>query len=389
MEGTKKHFSRRKFLGGVAAAAAGALFARESFGQASASTAAEGAHKHLAWVWQFNEEGPRDAIRNTLVQHNFGVILKTHDGTNWMGRWDTAPQAIHGPAQIADHASYFESNGVPFHVWCVVRGLDPIREAQMCSEALAAGARSMVLDLEPNDGGQYWQGGPADALAFGRELRRLQPYAAIAVAPDPRPWQVAAVPMDEFASFANSIAPQSYWSTYNSSTNHRYLRERGYFVGPEGLTPELMLDVTRDALGRYNLPIWPIGQGAADAGSWHRFIQHAYSLGMPHVSVWRFGTARGEVWPLLREMSPAPPSPPAPPPPPPPPPPPEPEPSPTPAAAEPTQSKSPPADRFNRFDTIKQSFAGGADGGDRPWTLNQRVKETGLFGTKSIIKGAP
>ncbi|MFN8639870.1 MAG: hypothetical protein U0360_10555 [Dehalococcoidia bacterium] len=30
----------------------------------------------------------RLAIRDVLAAHGLGVILKTHDGTDWMSKWD-------------------------------------------------------------------------------------------------------------------------------------------------------------------------------------------------------------------------------------------------------------------------------------------------------------
>jgi cell division septation protein DedD len=206
-------------------------------------------------------------------------------------------------------AAFFEDAGIPFHAWCVVKGQDPMREAAVCNEVLNSGARSMTFDLEPSDGGSYWQGDSQSALAFGQELRRLQPNARLGVAPDARPWQIPAVPLAEFASFCDEILPQTYWMTFNSPTNRRYMAERGYQVGPEGVTPELILDVISDALKPYGRPVRPIGQGAANGEDWQRFVRHAYSLQMDSVSVWRYGTTHDEVWPTLRGMVPEPPQP--------------------------------------------------------------------------------
>jgi hypothetical protein len=267
---------------------------------------------HLAWIWQFDEDGSPEQIRSVLAQHGLGAIVKTHDGQTWMGKWDASPSAIHGVNEIRNVARFFEEGGVPCHAWCVVRGVDPMGEAQICDEVLSSGVRSLTFDLEPPEGTHYWQGGPGEALSFGSELRRRWPDAYLAVAPDPRPWQLDAVPIGEFASFSNEIMPQTYWNVFNSAANYRLLRERGYET-PDGVTPELILDVTRNALGQYGKPIRPIGSGGADRDGWQRFIGHAQSLGMETVALWRYGTAGQELWSLLQEM--APPQPPPPPPP--------------------------------------------------------------------------
>jgi hypothetical protein len=270
----------------------------------SAAPQSQRGSNHLAWVWQFEDDGAPDVIRPMLARNGLGIILKTHDGTDWMGRWDTSRTAIHGPEHVRGWSNFFEAMGVPFHAWAVVEGHDPIGEARMAAEVLSSGARTLTIDLEPQEGRNYWQAGPQEALAFGRELRRLQPNAWISVAPDPRPWQLDAVPMAEFATFTNEVAPQTYWETFNSSANYRLLRDRGVDVGPDGVTPELILDVTQSALQRFRLPVRPVGQGKSDRGSWSRFVSHAFGLGMDAVSVWRYGTANSDLWPLLQQMRP-------------------------------------------------------------------------------------
>ena len=305
MEQSPASISRRKFLGTLAAgagAAAGATLLGGT-GTSEAATADRGLN-HLAWVWQWSDDGKESDIRNVLRDHGTGILLKTHDGTSWMGKYDNSGRRINSPRDVQAAANYFESAGVPFHAWCVVKGTDVMTEAYMAAEVLSAGARSLTFDLEPPEGAHYWQGENDDAKRFGEVVRRLQPTAWLGVAPDPRPWQLEAVPMAEFAAFTNEIMPQTYWSTFNSSANHRLLRQFGYEVGPEGVTPELILDVTRNALRRYGRPIRPVGQGAASSNDWRRFVGHSQQLGMEAVSIWRYGTATPDIFPLLKEMQP-------------------------------------------------------------------------------------
>jgi hypothetical protein len=205
---------------------------------------------------------------------------------------------------VRTQAAFFEEHGVPFHAWCVAEGLDPIREARICSDVLANGARSLTLDLEPKEGKNYWQGGTEEARAFGNELRRLQPGARIIVAPDPRPWQLDQVPMAQFAAFANEIAPQTYWTTFHTEGNRDMFASRGRFVDRADMTPEWWLDQNLRDFGQYNLPIRPIGQGAAPAEEWRRFIGHASQLNMPAVGLWRHGVATPGVFDALRDARP-------------------------------------------------------------------------------------
>jgi hypothetical protein len=268
--------------------------------------------KHAVWVWAFSEDGRDPAIvRDALAAHGFDVIFKTHDGTEWTTRADG--NGVAGPEDVRKWADFFEAAGVGYHAWCVVRGNDPMREAQMAAEALSSGARSMYFDLETPEGKHYWHGTNEGALAFGAELRRLQPNARLICAPDGRPWKVKEVPVAQFATFCDGMAPQLYWELFDSPANYKLLADYGYVAGPEGMTPELILNSANGALSKFGRPILPIGGGAARVDEWQRFVNHAYSLGMPSVSVWRYGTATSALFPTLQSMPPAQPPPPPPP----------------------------------------------------------------------------
>src|SRR5690606_14942260 len=144
------------------------LWAADTPGSIPASPAAQratNAPRHLAWVWQFNHDGDPGEIRETLAHHGLGVVLKTHDGANWMSRYDKSATAVSGPRRVEEYANYFEQAGVPFHAWAVVKGNNPLREAKIASDVLNAGARSMFLDLEGHAG--FWVGTNADAERYG------------------------------------------------------------------------------------------------------------------------------------------------------------------------------------------------------------------------------
>ena len=285
--------TRRTLLRSAAQAAALGAFA--GAGLLSQPKPARAARKSVApplvWVWKFSVDGRMESIRDNLAAHGLGIILKTHDGTHWMSEYDDSQAAIAGPAQVARMARTFEDAGIPFHAWCVTQGNDPVTEAAMCADVLDAGARSIFLDLEPDDGANYWQGAAHDAYVFGEELRRRKPGATVTLAPDVRPWQGPLVPLAEFMSFSDAVAPQSYWRTFDGPTNSRYMREHGYSVDPAGITPELMVDVAYGTFQQFGRPIQPIGQGAASVGDWQRFVSAAESRGMQPLSLWRYGSA--------------------------------------------------------------------------------------------------
>jgi hypothetical protein len=262
-----------------------------------------GGPPYLTWVWRFSTDGPAAQIAATLANARSGVIMKTHDKTDWMSKWDPHPDAVTGPERVAALGQLFESAGVPFHAYAVVEGLDPVKEAQMASEVFSAGARSLFIDLEPWQG--YWKGTPDSARIFGEELRRLQPNATIITAIDPRPWSLGGIPLAEFAAFSNALAPLVYWESFDTQSNRDAYTKSGY-PPPEGpMTPEFVLDVSARVLQPYGLPLRPVGQGASDTARWTRFLDHSALTGMPELSVWRYGVTGGDVLSLLGERTPS------------------------------------------------------------------------------------
>lgn len=303
--------SRRRFLGlgaafAAAAAGLGATCVPPPPSPPVPRVGRAGGQRHLAWVWQFSNDSPPERIVSVLARHGLGVMLKTHDGTHWMRRYDTSPFAAFSPEQVRVLADYFESYGVPFHAWCVLKGLNPAKEAEICAQVIGAGARSITVDVEPHSG--FWQGTVEDARTFGREFRRRQPNATLYVSIDPRPWVLEGIPLDQFAGIAQGFAPQIYWETFDTSGNWRRFESSGYPPDNQGVTPRFLLSVTHDLLRKYGLPILPAGQGASrDMAAWREFMDQASALGMKTLSVWRYGVTDIEVWRLLSGLGPLPP----------------------------------------------------------------------------------
>ena len=294
--------SRRNLLGASLAAGLGGLFLGRDVKPAQALSASSGP-KHLVWVWQFSTDAEPNEIALSLRDYDLGIVLKTHDGLQWMSEYDQSPFAVSGPDQVRVLANYFKSAGVPFHAWTVVNGSDPIHEARMAADVLEAGAQSIHLDVEPHSG--FWRGSDADAVAFGRELRRLQPDATVVLSIDARPWLIDAIPLQEFAAFSDVIAPQLYWRTFDTSANYTKFGESGYPVPTGGITPEFLQTVSHELLSDLNLKVVPVGQGASsDQDEWRTFVEGAFANGSEFVSVWRYGVTGGDILSLLRDLPP-------------------------------------------------------------------------------------
>jgi hypothetical protein len=253
---------------------------------------------HRAWVWQFSADGEPGAIAPALAAHHMGVMVKTHDGLDWMSTYDRSPSAVSGPQAVSWLAWIFEAQGVPFHAWCVVTGVNPVAEAQMAASVLAAGARSLTLDLEGAAG--FWAGSPADAVTYGETLRQITPFGRVDISIDARPWRINLVPMNEFVAFTDGIAPQLYWDTFNTPDNLSGYAGSGYPPGSDGISPEFLVRTTSELLAPYNRWVIPAGQGgAADPSTWPRFDYTAFGAQMPQISVWRYGVTPPAVFSFL------------------------------------------------------------------------------------------
>lgn len=257
--------------------------------------------RHLAWVWQFESDGDPAKIRDMLAVNGLGIVVKTHDATNWMSRYSKT--GANGPAGVQGMATYFEQAGVPFHAWTVVRGVDPLREAQMAADVLGAGARSLFLDLESHDG--FWEGTSLSAMRFGTELRRLRPSSWVSTSVDARPWELPRIPLTEFASFTDEIAPQTYWNLFKSPANIKLYTKSGDRVPAGGVTAAFVVESAMRRLRQYGRPLHPIGDGTPGTlSAWGEFINQSYGEEAETLSVWRYGVADPAIWRMLKNTPP-------------------------------------------------------------------------------------
>lgn len=307
--------SRRRLLAGMGALGGAALMGPRSLVHAASSPApswakgrvqplAGSAPTHLVWVWQFQHDGDPVEIRDRLAAYGLGVVVKTHDGSDWMSEYDDTPTAIYGPQAVAEFARFFEDGGVPFHAWALVKGLNPNAEAQMASDVLSAGARSLFLDLEAHAG--FWEGTEEAAGRFGELLRSWQPNARISTSIDPRPWEIDRIPLARFAEFSDEISPQAYWGFFDNAANKIKYKLAGASIPDSGISAGFVVDTMTEHLAQFGRPIHPIGDGTVtDIEGWREFIQQSYEIaGADTVSLWRYGVATDEMLALLRDTPP-------------------------------------------------------------------------------------
>ena len=325
-----RRLPRRRFLAGAAGAAgAAAALALESaaalaraagravdqpgprprprpVNSAVNNPALDGKLTHFAWVWQFRHDGAGEAIRDALAAHGLGIVLKTHDGTNWMSRFDTSPDAVSGPNKISELAAFFEAGGVPFHAWYNAHGVDPLTEAQMTSDILDAGARSMFIDLEPHQG--FWRGTADTANQLGEELRRLQPAAWLSTSIDPRPWEIGNIPLAEFASFTNEIAPRSTGATSatppTSTASAAKATTPARWVSRASPRASCSPPPWRSSASSASPSTPSATAPSSPTTAWTEFLEASFALDASAVSVWRFGNVEPGILQLLKDTPP-------------------------------------------------------------------------------------
>ena len=261
--------------------------------------------KHLLWVWQFSEDGTKYEIRDKLVKYNLGVVLKTHDGTDWMSGFDPSADAINGPKKIQELSQFFESAGVPFHTWSVPHGVNPIEEANMTALAYEAGSRSIYLDVEHARG--FWRGTENVSYQYGERLRTLHSDMRITTSIDGRPWNIDAIPIDAFASLSDVLAPQLYWETFRTWGNVYRYNDHGYYVPSAGISPSFIVQSAFKKLEKYSKPIEPVGEGSVrNIIQWSEFIQSSLARNAETVSAWRYGTTSQSIMKIMSNNEPLP-----------------------------------------------------------------------------------
>lgn len=250
--------------------------------------------KVALWHWKGTSvaEQSIEAFVRTLKQwapYVKQVFVKTSDGSDWMGKYDSGPLAINGPDSIRQWVQVLEANGMEFHGWVVPKGLDVVAEADLIiAAANVKGVRSMILDVEPHPG--FWQGGKDPIRPFMIRVRRgVGGNFHLGMSVDPRRHQYAPIFPDEWRQFMNSIHPQTYWALF----------ERDY---------EDVLDEAYDVWGEYGLPIYPVLQGDAPVKEMEE--ARAYTINFHNaqgISWWRAGVVSAAQYPVInRPMTPLP-----------------------------------------------------------------------------------
>lgn len=234
--------------------------------------------KVAIWHWKGDslaEDTIEAAVRTlkTWAPHVTDVFVKTSDGADWMAKYDkSSDMGISGRDAITRWVNVLQANQMNFHGWCVPKGIEVEREADLVIEACnTEGVQSMILDIEPYAG--FWQGGKSAIRPFMTRIRRgIGGKFHLGLSTDPRSHRFDDIYPYEWQPFVNSVHPQCYWKTF-------------------GRDVDVVLAEVYNTWKGYGLPIYPVLQGWSVPGeeiteARERVIDEYDAKG---ISYWRLG----------------------------------------------------------------------------------------------------
>lgn len=227
-----------------------------------------------------------------------GIAIKTSTGAQWQGDYDDPKRemAITGPDSIARWVEVLARHDLETHLWCVLRGEDPAREAALVVQACQVpGVRSMILDVEA--GPCYFGGQPPEvAHALITQVRQgLPPTFHLGLCLFADNGEADAIHLDVWLPCVQSLHPMVYHWEHSRATSR----------------PEPYLDRAFGALSPYGLPIVPLLQTypdpttGADPPGEHIYAAtvHALRRGAPGVGYFRWGAASPAAFEAIRRVS--------------------------------------------------------------------------------------
>jgi len=262
-------------LAGLAARPGGAA-------EASASLKVE------AVIWQFNRDYP-GAEPNDVNLPVKTVYIKTHDGTDWMSKYDPNPNAVSGPEALRKLITAYSYQGIDVVAWFVPQGTDVEGQLQRAREVLDTGVTGLIADVEPYQGFCKEDCGLL-AEQFWKRLRQERPNANLGVTYDPRTQWHGPTALAEWLSVADMAAPECYWETFAG---------QGVWGDPGSCLLQAHADLLALAQGR-DIEFAPMLQGDSSAPKMRVALDTALSVGASRVSIWRRGVVPAAVWDEIR-----------------------------------------------------------------------------------------
>jgi peptidoglycan hydrolase-like protein with peptidoglycan-binding domain len=224
------------------------------------------------WIWYLSKSDGGNIAAIAAQAHAAGVstvFVKSSDGsTNYWSQF--SPQLV----------AELHANGLKVCAWQYVYGSEPVGEAALGAEAVAAGADCLVIDAEAEYEGHY-----AAAQTYIDDLRaKIGPEYPLGLASFPYVFDHPSFPYSVFLGpgGAQYNAPQMYWKDIGQSVDTVYAN-------------------TYIANRIYGRPIFPLGQtyGGVSASELLRFREEAVDYSATGVSFWDWQESGAVDWGAL------------------------------------------------------------------------------------------
>ncbi|NDJ51973.1 MAG: peptidoglycan DD-metalloendopeptidase family protein, partial [Chloroflexi bacterium] len=190
------------------------------------------------------------------------------------------------PEEISSWDNTLAGNDLDCHIWATPEGDDLLGEIDIIAQAAnTPGVESLILDVRPFDGRDYWRGSRSDVITFMGGLREEVGYKLhIGLSVDPRGTQYSAIHPEAWRAYVNSLHPQIYWEQMDTD-------------------PIQLLTEAYTVWGRYGLPIFPALQGYATSATSIAVAQDvARSVrGATGLSYYRLGAIGPLHFPVINE----------------------------------------------------------------------------------------
>jgi len=239
------------------------------------------------FVRQFDEDYP-DGMPSDPDTFADTVYIKTHDGLDWMSKWDTSPNAINGLEAVRRAVDYYHSIGKRAIAWFVPMGTDYAAQLSIAEAVLDTGVDGLYADVEPYESFCFMDC-PALAENFWKPLRAERPNAHLGVIYEARPWWWDAAGVSSWMSVADVALPMCYWEGFV---------DQPPWNDPRGCVQQAWSDLQVIAPG-HSLEYVPILQGDSTGDRVAAAVQAAQEVGSTRVSVWRRGVIAPDVWNTL------------------------------------------------------------------------------------------
>lgn len=243
--------------------------------------------KIALWQWKgdsIGEDTIEDLVHTikTWAPSVTQVWVKTSDGDSWQGEFDTDRDlAIDSVASVDKWVRILAANGMEFHAWAVVKGVNVTGEADRIIEVCnRPGVKSMVLDVEPFSG--FWQAEADQVRPLMTRIRRgVGGRFHIGMAVDPRPRHKPNIYPEEWRPFINSVHLQLYWETFQRDMEE--VLDEGFLTWMD-----------------YGLPLFPVLPGSAprdEMNEARKLVIDRYRVA--GISWWRLGVIGPVHFPVI------------------------------------------------------------------------------------------